>query len=180
MAESKATEKVVEEKVTAKAVKEQPKAETTASKAKTISDADVFTVKSIVPNVHYTCSKTQDYYIWADVGDENEMTFAQLKVMKNKHIGYFSKGWLIITDNGASRKLDLDKYYNDGFGKRDYKLFYGNDVDKVEKKLAFLPDSEKEQLSKRIIKSVSNGDIQNVKIIRLLEKTFDIELMDLV
>lgn len=180
MAESKATAKVAEEKVTDKAVKESPKSETTASKAKTISDADIFKVKSLVPNVHYTCSKTQDYYIWVEVGDENEMTFGQLKVMKNKHIGYFSKNWLIVMDDNASKKLGLDKYYNDGFGKKDYKLFYGNDVDKVEKKLALLPDSEKEALSKKIIKSVSNGDIQNVKIIRLLEKTFGVDLMDLV
>lgn len=180
MAESKATKKVAEEKLTDKVGNEPTESVATASKAKTISDTDVFKVKSLVPNVHYTCSKTQDYYIWSEVGEENEMTFAQLKVMKNKHIGYFSKNWLIVTDDNASKKLGLDKYYNDRFGKKDYKLLYGNDVDKVEKKLALLPDSEKEAMSKKIIKSVSNGDIQNVKIIRLLERTFDIELMDLV
>lgn len=175
MAESKAT-KVVEEKVEDKV----KKSETPAPKAKSISDADVFNVRSLVPNIHYTCSKTQDYYIWSEVGDENQMTFSQLKVMKNKHIGYFSKNWLMIMDDNASKKLGVDKYYLDGFTNKDYRILYGSDVEKVEKKLAYISDEEKEKMAKKIITSVSNGDIQNVKIIRLLEKAFDIDLMDLV
>ena len=173
MPEKKTAEKTV--------AKEEVKTTPVAEKdTKTIKDTDTFKVKSLVPNVHYTCPKTQDYYIWADIGDEEEMTFAQLKTLKNRHIGYFSKQWLTVTDKEVMKKLGVDKYFNNKFTTKDFALLYGNDVDAVEKKLALIPEDQVDKFKKKVIDGVKNGSIANVKIIRVLEKTFDVDLMTLV
>lgn len=148
--------------------------------AKSIRDNDVIVVKSLVPNVYYTCSKTLDTFSWADVGDAEEMTFAQLKVMKNKHGGYFTKKWLYPEDDMARKKLGIDSIFATTFEKKDMRLLYGNDVTAVKEKLHYIPAEEKAAYIKRVQTDVKQGKITNVKIIRLLEKELDISLMDLV
>lgn len=171
MSENKTTEKVVE--------KETVKT-TTNKDTKTIKDTDVFKVKSLVPNVHYTCPKTQDYYIWAEIGDEEELTYAQIKTLKNRHIGYFSKQWLIVNDKEVMKKLGLDKYFNNKFSSKDFALLYGDDVDAVERKIATIQDDQVDGFRKKVIDGVKSGNIANVKIIRLLEKVLDVDLMSFV
>lgn len=151
------------------------------SASKSIRDTDVIVVKSLVPNVYYTCSKTNDAYIWADIGDTQELTFAQLKVMKNKNSGYFTKKWLFPQNEVALRKLGIDDIFAGKFDERkDIKLFYGDDVEAVKEKIAFISPESRADIAGKVIKAVKQGKIVNVKIIRLLEKELDIELMDLV
>lgn len=173
MPEKKTAEKTV--------AKEEVKTTPVAEKdTKTIKDTDVFKVRSLVPNVHYTCPKTQDYYIWSDIGDEEEMTYAQLKTLKNRHIGYFSKQWLTVADKEIMKKLGVDKYFNNKFTAKDFAILYGNDVEAVEKKLAMIPEDQVDKFKKKVIDGVKNGNIANVKIIRVLEKAFDVDLMEFV
>ena len=152
----------------------------TKAAPKTIKDDDVIIVKSLVPSVHYTCPKTLDSFSWAEVGDTNEMTFAQLKVMKNKHNGYFAKKWLYPQNEAALKKLGIDTIFAAKFEKRDMKLLYGNDVEAVKEKISYIPTADRPAMVEKIEKDVKQGKIVNIKIIRLLEKEFDIELMDLV
>lgn len=147
---------------------------------KLIKDSDSFEVVSCVPNVYYTCPKTLDSFIWADVGDVEILTFAQLKLMRNAHIGYFSKGILAIRDENAMTKLGLDKYLKPKFAKKDYRVICGHDFSDAKDKILCMSDADKEQYRENIVRDVKNGKISNVKIIRLLEKEFDLELLDLV
>lgn len=155
-------------------------AEVQETTAKSIRDNDVIVVKSLVPNVYYTCSKTLDTFSWADVGDTEEMTFSQLKVMKNKHGGYFTKKWLYPENDMARKKLGIDSIFAVTFEKKDMKLLYGNDVAAVKEKLHYIPAGERASYAERVQKDVRQGKIANVKIIRLLEKELGISLMDLV
>ena len=147
---------------------------------KAIRDNDIVVVKSLVPNVYYTCSKTMDSFTWADAGDTQEMTFAQLKLLKNKHGGYFTKKWLYPENKPARKKLGIEAIFAVKFEYKDMKLLYGNDVDAVKEKIAYIPSEEKSSYIDKIKNGVKQGKITNIKIIRLLEKEFDIELIDLV
>ena len=147
---------------------------------KSIRDNDVIAVKSLVPNVYYTCSKTMDTFIWAEAGDVEEMTFAQLKVMKNKNSGYFTKKWLYPQNEMALKKLGIDSLFVGKFEAKDMKLLYGNDVDAVKEKIGYISASGKEEFTNKVKKAVKQGKIVNIKIIRLLENELDVELMDLV
>lgn len=157
--------------------------ETVAPKAasKSIRDDDVIVVKSLVPNIYYTCSKTMDSFIWADVGDVQEMTFAQLKVLNNKHGGYFTKKWLYPLNDVVLKKLGIDDIFAVKFDShKDMKLLYGNDVNAVKEKISYIATEDKDAMIKKVQNAVKQGKIVNIKIIRLLEKELDIELMDLV
>ena len=148
--------------------------------AKSIRDNDKVIVKALVPNVHYTCPKTLDYFNWAEVGDTQEMTFAQLKIMKNKHQGYFTKKWLYPKNETVLNKLGIDDIFAVKFTKNDIKLLYGNDVDAVKDKISYVTETDKPEVIEKIKNAVKQGKIVNIKIIRLLENEFEIDLMDLI
>ena len=101
--------------------------------------------------------------------------------MKNKHSGYFTKKWLFPQNDSALKKLGIDDIFAGKFDeKKDMKLFYGDDVEAVREKLSYIAPENKENIGNKVIKAVKQGKIVNIKILRLLEKELDVELMDLV
>ncbi len=146
---------------------------------KNFKDTDKIIVKALVPNVHYTCPKTLDYFNWVEVGDEQKMTFAQLKIMKIKHRNYFTKKWLYIENDTVLDLLGISDIFIVKFTRTDMKLLYGDDVNAVKDKICYVTEKDKPEVIERIRNAVKQGKIVNIKIIRLLENTFNIDLMEL-
>lgn len=146
---------------------------------KNFKNTDKIMVKALVNNVHYTCPKTFEYFHWENARDEQEMTFAQLKLMKNKHKGYFTKKWLYIEDEAVLDALRISDIFAVKFTRADMRLLYGNDVDAVKKKLCYITKKEEPEVVEKIKNAVIKGMIIDIRIIKLLEKTFNIDLMEL-
>lgn len=143
----------------------------------TLNDDTRITVKSLVPAVYYTCSTTFESFSWVEVGDEQEMSYRQLRIMKTKHPRYFSDKWLLPTNKDALKKLGLEKIFANNMSRGDMKKLYGADVKEVEELLSSLSNDAKTELTQKVEKAVKNGKIVNVKIIRVLEKHLGVELM---
>ena len=121
-----------------------------------------------------------DSFAWEEVGDEQEMTYMQIKTMKAKHPRYFTEKWLLICNDEGLKKLNLTNVFAGKVTREDMKKFYGSDVGAAKELLAGLSDDAKAGLVKKIIDGVKNGKIENIKIIRLLETQLGIELMQYV
>lgn len=153
----------------------------TASATSTILNDDTkVSVKSLVSAVYYTCTTTFESFSWVEVGDIQEMTYKQLRMMKTKHPRYFNDKWLLPMDKNVIKKLGLDKVYSNNMSRGDMRKLYGSDVKEVEELLSGLSDDAKTELTHKVETAVKNGKIENVKIIRCLEKHLGVELMDLV
>ena len=148
---------------------------------KVLAAKDIIIVKSLVPMVFYTCPVTHDSFFWYDIGETQELTFAQLKTIAQQHRRFFTEKWIIPLNDEAIGKLQLKDIFNVNFDlRRDMKLLYNGSIDQVREKLEHVAEDDYEPLKAKIIKATKAGKIDNVKILRLLEKHFDIELMDLV
>ncbi len=156
-------------------------AEQTASATSNVLNDDTrIVVEARVPAVYYTCPVTFETFSWLEVGDTQEMTFKQLRIMNTKHPRYFTEKWLLPNDGTVMKKLHLDKIYATKVNRADMKRFCGDDIKDVEELLSGLDSNAKTELTPKIVKYVKDGKIANVKMIRLLEKKLGIELMDLV
>ena len=156
-------------------------AEQTASATSNVLNDDTrIVVEARVPAVYYTCPVTFETFSWLEVGDTQEMTFKQLRIMNTKHPRYFTEKWLLPNDETVMKKLHLDKIYATKVNRADMKRFCGDDIKDVEELLSGLDSNAKTELTPKIVKYVKDGKIANVKMIRLLEKKLGIELMDLV
>ena len=156
-------------------------AEQTASATSNVLNDDTrIVVEARVPAVYYTCPVTFETFSWLEVGDTQEMTFKQLRIMNTKYSRYFTEKWLLPNDGTVMKKLHLDKIYATKVNRADMKRFCGDDIKDVEELLSGLDSNAKTELTPKIVKYVKDGKIANVKMIRLLEKKLGIELMDLV
>lgn len=145
-----------------------------------LNDDTRIVVEARVPAVYYTCPVTFETFSWLEVGDTQEMTFKQLRIMNTKHPRYFTEKWLLPNDGTVMKKLHLDKIYATKVNRADMKRFCGGDIKDVEELLSGLDSNAKTELTPKIVKYVKDGKITNVKMIRLLEKQLNVELMDLV
>ena len=145
-----------------------------------LNDDMKITVQALVPNVYYTCTVTFETFSWLEVGDTQEMTFKQLRIMNTKHPRYFTEKWLLPNNEVVLKKLHLDKIYATKVNRSDMKLFCGDNIKDVDELLSGLDSNAKTELTPKIVKYVKDGKIANVKMIRLLEKKLGVELMDLV
>ena len=156
-------------------------AEQTASATSNVLNDDTrIVVEARVPAVYYTCPVTFETFSWLEVGDTQEMTFKQLRIMNTKYPRYFTEKWLLPNDGTVMKKLHLDKIYATKVNRSDMKRFCGDDIKDVNELLSGLDSNAKTELTPKIVKYVKDGKIANVKMIRLLEKKLGIELMDLV
>lgn len=145
-----------------------------------LNDDMKITVQALVPNVYYTCTVTFETFSWLEVGDTQEMTFKQIKFMSVKHPRYFSDRWLKPLNDDVLERLKLKKYFENNLRRGDLKLLFGNDVAAVEEMLTNLNPDSKAKLAQEAIKAAKDGGINNVKIIRLIEKHLGVEIMDLI
>lgn len=145
-----------------------------------LKDDTKVNVRALVPSVYYTCTKTMDSFAWEEVGDEQEMTYMQIKTMKAKHPRYFTEKWLLICNNDVLKKLKLDDLFASKVTREDKRKLYGSDVTAVKELLSGLSNDAKAGLVDDAVKGVKNGKIENIKIIRLLEAQLGIELMQYV
>lgn len=145
-----------------------------------LNDDTKITVQALVPIVCYTCPVTFETFSWMEVGDTQEMTYKQIRIMSVKHPRYFSERWLKPLNDDVLEKLKLRKYFESNLSRGDLKLLFGNDAGAAEELLVNLNPDAKSELAKKAVKAAKDGRINNVKIIRLIEKYLGVEIMDLV
>lgn len=148
---------------------------TTAAPA--LTDDTVIEVKSLVSHITYACSTTNEEFFWVDVGDIQEMTYRQLRIMKTKHPRYFTDKWLYPCNDMVIKKLHLENVFRGKLSRGEMRKFYGTDVGTVESLLSNMNDAAKSELASKAVKDVKGGQIANAKIIRLLEKYLGLDLM---
>lgn len=144
--------------------------EAASATSNVLNDDTMITVEARVPAVYYTCPVTFETFSWLEIGDTQEMTFKQLRIMNTKYPRYFSEKWLLPNNELVMKKLKLDKIYATKVNRADMKRFCGNDIKDVEELLSGLDSNAKTELTPKIVKYVKEGKISNVKMIRLLEK----------
>ena len=140
-------------------------AEQTASATSNVLNDDTrIVVEARVPAVYYTCPVTFETFSWLEVGDTQEMTFKQLRIMNTKYPRYFTEKWLLPNDGTVMKKLHLDKIYATKVNRADMKRFCGDDIKDVEELLSGLDSNAKTELTPKIVKYVKDGKVANVKM----------------
>lgn len=145
-----------------------------------LNDDTKIQVQSLVPVVCYSCPVTFEYFSWLEIGDTQEMTYKQIRIMSVKHPRYFSERWLKPLNDDVLERLKLKRFFESNLSRGDLKLLFGNDVGAVEEMLTSLNPDAKSELAKKAVKAAKDGWISNVKIIRLIEKSLGVEIMDLI
>lgn len=152
----------------------------TEPKVKPLKNTDEIEVISLVPNVYYTDKKTGDEYEWEKSEQIEKMEFSAIKEMWRSYKTYFKNYWLKPLDNRVIKELGLSKLYEDYDFVMDEASYTKENIDSICQKYRKAPNQLKPSICNRIKVLVTDGKINNVKIIKTLEKTLNVDLFDLI
>ena len=144
-----------------------------------LNDPDEIEVVSLIPNVSYEDKKTGDVYEWNNVGDSEYMTFAALKEMRRTSKTYFNELWLKPMDSRVVKHFGLERVYKNYNMLMEEDSYTSDNITNTCKVISESPNGIKWTLLGRIRNLVERGVITDIKVLRALEKQFNVELLDL-
>ncbi len=144
-----------------------------------LNDSDEIQVVSLIPNVSYLDSKTNDYYEWEGIGHIEYMTVDVLKNMWRNHKSYFRNMWLKPLDERIVKLFGLKVIYD----KYEFLMKESNYTrDNIKKIIDMLTASSttnglKFSVTNMVKNAVMNGRISDVVVIKALENQLNLDLI---
>lgn len=142
-----------------------------------LTDSEEIEVISLIPNVSYKDSYTNDVYKWEDAGHIEPMTYETLRNMWRNHKGYFRNMWLKPLDERVIVKLGLASTYEKYELLMDESNYTRKNADKLCEAIAATPVGMKYAIINKIKDLVVSGKIVDVVVIRALEKHLGLDLI---
>ena len=149
------------------------------AKTEKLLDNEAIAIESLIPNVSYLDSKTGDMYEWENAGDIVYMTMEVLKNMWRTHKGYFRNLWLKPVDDRVIKHLGMAKVFEKYEALMKATSYTRESIGKVLDEISSAPNSLKSSIINRIIAMVSEGELTDVRVVRDIEKRFDLDLISL-
>lgn len=143
-------------------------------------DTDEIEVVSLIPNVSYKDSKTNDMYEWDDVGHVEYMDFGTLKNMWRNAKGYFRNMWLKPLDERVIKQFGLTSTFENYEYLMNQSTYVRKNISKFCDAIASAPNGLKYTVCNRVKALVMNGDISDIAVIKALDKELGMELSSLV
>lgn len=166
-------------KVTEKNMNEENKKNAKKSvKVEPLKDFDEIEVISLIPNVSYKDSKTNDMYEWDEVGHSEYMTFDTLKNMWRNNKGYFRNMWLRPNDDRVINQFGLTKTFEKYEFLMDKSNYTKDNIEEICKTISEAHNGLKCAICHKVKDMVVNGEVANLSIVKALEKHLKIDLID--
>ena len=171
----KADEAVMEEAV--ETVAAEPKK--TVKTARKYEATEGVPCKSITSGgLYMTGIKSHILYEWADNGDITEVEYQDLLAAIRSNSGYIIKPLFVIEDEElVSQYPKLKKIYDTMYSFRDLKEVLELPVGSMKTTILSLPEGAKESIKHIASQMVTNGTLDSVRKIKVLDDIFNTQLV---
>lgn len=168
----------VEQAEGAAAAAEQPKAKQ-SMRAKDIDLTQFVTVRNgFQGKLIYISKKTGEVYEWDEFGAEQELELLELKNAKNSNKKFFINNWFMFDDPWVIDFLGVREYYKNTIPIGEFDDICFKDAKELEAILHNMPDGQKRSVAYRARQLISDGAIDSLKAVAVLEKELGVELIE--
>lgn len=143
---------------------------------KPLDDYEEIEVVSIVPNVSYKDSKTNDMYEWDNIGHVEYMTVETLKNMWRNHKGYFRNLQLKPMDDRIIYQFGLTKLFHDYEYLMNETNYNRDNIDDICETISKAHNGLKYAVCAKIKSSVDTGTISDIAVIKTLDRRLNLDL----
>lgn len=151
--------------------------EACVNEIKPLEDSDEIEVVAIVPNVYYEDKKSGDRYVWEKAGNIELLSFDTLKNMWRNHRGYFRNGFLKPLDERVIKHFKLENMYKEYDFITNKDSYTDKNFAEIEKIISKASNGMKYTICDFVKNMILNGEVQNIGIIKKLEKILDVDLI---
>ena len=174
-----ATDSVAVEK-NMKTEKDNVKNERKTVDVNSLVDSEEIEVISLIPNVSYKDSYTNDMYKWEEVNHSEYMSYETLRNMWRNYKGYFRKLWLKPLDERVIVKFGLKGTYEKYEFLMDDSNYTRKNIDKLCDAITATPSDIKHAIINKIKDLVASGKVSDITVIRSLENHLGLDLISLI
>lgn len=161
-------------------VVEEPVAVMKESKVekKVFKDSDGIPCRSITQGALYMeGAKTHMLYEWVDYGDVTMVEYADLAAaVRIKSWFVFSPTFIVDDEDFVEQNMQLKKFYTENYSVHDLNKILQLPIDKMKEEILALPKSAIDSLKTLAASSVSEGTIDSVRRIKVLDELFGTNL----
>lgn len=199
------SEKKKEEKKTVKKTKPKTKAKATSkkeAKVESLKEEVVEEVKEPTPTrrksidielnsmiclrsvtkggLTYISPKTGMQVTWGDYGDEEYLDYGEILTMKSSKGSFLNRPFVIVDDEEVAEKLGLTKMYNEMINLDSLDSFHRQSIEDITKQIEKSPKGIKKLIGDKAREQIQNGELVDIRKIKLLEDKLKIELSILI
>lgn len=122
--------------------------------------------------------KSHITYEWANEGDVTEIEYQDLISAIRSNSSYVMKPFFIIEDNDIVKQFaQVDRVYKNMYSLRDLREVFKLSPSKMKTTILSLPDGAKDSIKHIAANMISNGSLDSVQKIRVLDEIFDTKFM---
>lgn len=123
--------------------------------------------------------KSHIMYEWSDNGDVTEVEYQDIVAAIRSNVSYISKPYFIIEDEDIIAQFpQLNKIYASMYSFKDLKeILTDIPAKSMKSTILSLPEGAKESIKNIASQMISNGTLDSVQKIKILDEIFDTELM---
>lgn len=123
--------------------------------------------------------KSHIMYEWSDNGDVTEVEYQDIVAAIRSNVSYISKPYFIIEDEDILAQFpQLNKIYASMYSFKDLRdVLTELSPKSMKTTILSLPDGAKESIKNIASQMISNGTLDSVQKIKILDEIFDTELM---
>ena len=119
-------------------------------------------------------------YRWSERGDVTEVEYQDIIAAIRSSASFVMKPYFIIQDSDIVDEFpQVKKIYDKMYTKGDLEDIFRLPVGEMKKAILGLPDGAKETIKHIAATKISNGTLDSIKKIRVIDEIFDTELLSL-
>lgn len=126
----------------------------------------------------YKSRKTGERFVWDEFGSEQDMELGELKNARNSNKKYFINNWFMFDEPWIVDYIGMSQYYKFAVSIEDFDKIFEMPTAELEKTIKKMSDGQKKSIAYRARQLISDGAIDSNKVISVLEKNLDVELIE--
>lgn len=128
--------------------------------------------------LYYRDNNTSEEHQWPEFGDESDMTLATLMNARGSQRRFFSENWWLIDDPDVIDYLGVSKFYENALTYDDFYELFDLSYDEIKQKIGGLSEGQKKSVAFMAREQIKSGDLSDLNIVKILEDTLQITLID--
>ena len=126
----------------------------------------------------YISPRTHEEFRWDSFGDEQEIELQELKNAKANAKKFFTNNWFMFDEDWIIDYLGVGQYYKHALTVDDFDKIFEKTPAEIKKICAELSEGQKRSISYRARQLISEGAIDSLKRISVLEDVLGVELVE--